>query len=168
MTEHATLVASATASFLAPSEHGTRINEPGHNPTPLLIRRFVELLESYSQITHLQHEYFAECAANIPSETELGYLPLAIDDTTYLTVNNNGSYVPPPLQDPEPSRPADANSAAAILNHQESHRLWKDTKMKSCCVCFGVVHILGFLNFVLMLLYEYHHPVKTIDPGEYS
>jgi len=158
MTDHATLAASATASFLATPEHGTRIDEPGHNPTPLLIRRFVELLESYSQITHLQQEYFAECAANIPSETELGYLPLAIDDSTYLTVNNNGSYVTPPLQDPEPSRLADAKSAAAILNHQESHRLWKDTKLKGFCVCFGILY---FLSFLLMLLGDTFVP-KTL------
>ena len=73
MTDHATLVASATANFPAPPEHGTRINEPGHDnpPTPLLILRFVE--------------YIVECAAKIPSETELGYLGLAIDSATYRT-----------------------------------------------------------------------------------
>ena len=116
MTDHATLVASATANFLAPPKHGTRINEPSHNPTPLLILRFVE--------------YFVECAANIPSKTELGYLGLAVDTATYQTVNNNVSYSPPLIHGPEPSLPTNASSAAAILTHQETHRFWEDTKRK--------------------------------------
>jgi hypothetical protein len=116
MTDHATLVASATASFPAPPEHGTRINEPGHNPTPLLLLRFVE--------------YFIECAANIPSESLLGYLGIAIEPAKFLTVNNNVPFAPPLIQGIEPSLPITATSAAAILTHQESHRQWKDTKRK--------------------------------------
>ena len=104
MTDHATLLASATASFPAPPEHGIRINEPRDNPNLLLLLRFCRYLKLFE--------------TSILGENKLDHRGLVVDDTTYIPINNGTAYVATADPGSDPALPANANSAAAILTHQ--------------------------------------------------
>lgn len=116
MTDINTLVANATASFPKAPATGIHINEPGTNPSPLLILRF--------------QRYLNACATSIPGETELGMLGLVIDQATYESVNDNVAFQAPPVPGATPVIADGAVSAALLLQHQQALKTHDDAKTK--------------------------------------